>query len=273
MPFYNGKGDWRTFVMQFEIIAERNNWDPRRQAEEILLVLKDDAAHFASELPYDVRSSFRLLSKEMERRFGDNSLPETYRKELQAVRKTYKESINEYAARIQAMVRKAYPGMDQQLFNSISIEHMLNGIPDQSIAYDVLTKRPKTMEETINLVTWHTTCKNGLRSKNYVRQVETEKSSDVIQDEMDVRRVGGKRFVTEERLNQFGRELQQTITTEFTKSVENILETKMQNLNKSQPSKMQNLNNKSQTGPNYSNHNVKWQKREKPQKPRCYACH
>lgn len=33
--------------MQFEIIAERN-WDPRSQAEEILLVLKDEATICAS---------------------------------------------------------------------------------------------------------------------------------------------------------------------------------------------------------------------------------
>ncbi|VDI77093.1 Hypothetical predicted protein [Mytilus galloprovincialis] len=155
-------------------MPNRNNWDPRRQAEEILLILKDEAANFAAELPYDTRSSFRLLSREMESRFGDNNLPETYRKELQTVRKDYKESTNEYAARIQTMVKKEYPGMNQQLFNSIAIEHMLNGLPDQSVAYDVLTKRPKTMEETINLVAWHTTCKNGIKGKNQIRQIEVE---------------------------------------------------------------------------------------------------
>ena len=129
--------------MQFEIIAERNNWDPRRQAEEIILILKDDAAKFASELPYDTRNSFRLLSKEMARRFGDNNLPEFYRKEVQVAKKRYQESLSEYAARIQTMVRKAYPGMSDALFNDISIEHMLNGLPDQSIAYDVMTKSQK----------------------------------------------------------------------------------------------------------------------------------
>ncbi|XP_052081934.1 uncharacterized protein LOC127719739 [Mytilus californianus] len=267
LPFYNGRSDWSTFQMQFEIIAERNNWDPRRQAEEILLVLKDEAAKFASELPYDTRSSFRLLSKDMERRFGDNNLPETYRKELQFTRKNYKESINEYAARIQTMVRKAYPGMDNQLFNDISIEHMLNGLNDQSIAYDVLTKRPKTMEETINLVAWHTTCKNGLRSKTQIRQIEIEEeetSFDADQsDDIEVRRVGGKRFVTEERLNQFGREMKESITTEVTKSIENIMNTRLPTSNTYQPKK------------NFNSQNSRWNNKDKNQKQnntRCYAC-
>ncbi|CAC5377965.1 LRP4 [Mytilus coruscus] len=177
--FYNGRSDWSTFQMQFEIIAERNNWDPRRQAEEILLVLKDEAAKFASELPYDTRSSFRLLSKDMERRFGDNNLPETYRKELQFTRK------------------KNYKG------------HM---------AY--------------YMQKWN-------EAKTQIRQIEIEEeetSFDADQsDDIEVRRVGGKRFVTEERLNQFGREMKESILTEVTKSVENIMNTRLTTSNTYQP--------------------------------------
>ncbi|CAG2187463.1 unnamed protein product [Mytilus edulis] len=275
LPFYNGKEDWSTFLMQFEIIADRNNWDPRRQAEEILLILKDEAANFAAELPYDTRSSFRLLSREMESRFGDNNLPETYRKELQTVRKGYKESTNEYAARIQTMVKKAYPGMNQQLFNSIAIEHMLNGLPDQSVAYDVLTKRPKTMEETINLVAWHTTCKNGIKGKNQIRQIEVETEDRDVNysttEELDVRRIGGKRFVTEERLNQFGRDIKDSITTEVTKSVESIMDAK---LNTQQAPK--NFNYHKQNQRNFDPRS-KWQNKDrfqtqKQNNNRCYNC-
>ncbi|CAG2246518.1 unnamed protein product [Mytilus edulis] len=275
LPFYNGKEDWSTFLMQFEIIADRNNWDPRRQAEEILLILKDEAANFAAELPYDTRSSFRLLSREMESRFGDNNLPETYRKELQTVRKGYKESTNEYAARIQTMVKKAYPGMNQQLFNSIAIEHMLNGLPDQSVAYDVLTKRPKTMEETINLVAWHTTCKNGIKGKNQIRQIEVETEDRDVSysttEELDVRRIGGKRFVTEERLNQFGRDIKDSITTEVTKSIESIMDAK---LNTQQAPKNFNYNKQNQR--NFDPRS-KWQNKDrfqtqKQNNNRCYNC-
>ncbi|VDI06073.1 Hypothetical predicted protein [Mytilus galloprovincialis] len=79
LPFFNGKGDWKTFMVQFQIIAERNNWSPRQQTEEILLVLKDEALTFATELAPEVRTSFMLFNSEMERRFGNNNFPETYR--------------------------------------------------------------------------------------------------------------------------------------------------------------------------------------------------
>ena len=42
LPFYKGKGDWRTSMIQLQMIAERNNWSPHQQAEEILLVLRDE---------------------------------------------------------------------------------------------------------------------------------------------------------------------------------------------------------------------------------------
>ncbi|CAC5363135.1 unnamed protein product [Mytilus coruscus] len=198
-PYFNGKGDWKTFMVQFQIIAERNNWSPRQQTEEILLVLKDEALTFATELAPEVRTSFMLFNSEMERRFGNYNFPETYRRELQTVKKQYKESIHEYAARIEGMVRKAYPGTDKQLFNNISIEYMLSGLPDQSLAYDVLTKRPKTMEETINLVTWHLTCKNGMRGKSQIRLVETiEVEEEVDYEDLNCRKAGPQRYVTEE---------------------------------------------------------------------------
>ncbi|VDI55877.1 Hypothetical predicted protein [Mytilus galloprovincialis] len=200
LPFFNGKGDWKTFMVQFQIIAERNNWSPRQQTEEILLVLKDEALTFATELAPEVRTSFMLFNSEMERRFGNNNFPETYRRELQTIKKQYKESIHEYAARIEGMVRKAYPGMDKQLFNNISIEYMLSGLPDQSLAYDVLTKRPK----------------------NHGRN---DKPGDLASNI----KAGPQRFVTEERLNQFGRDMKESMTRDITKAVGEIVEEKLNN--------------------------------------------
>jgi hypothetical protein len=88
---------------------------------------------FSTELAPEVRASFRLLNSEMERRFGNKNFPEIYRRYLQAVKKQYKESIHEYAARIENMVRKAYTGMDRQMLNNISIEYMLSELPDSAI--------------------------------------------------------------------------------------------------------------------------------------------
>lgn len=93
---------------------------------------------------------------------------------------------------------------------SLSIEHMLNGIHDQSIAYDVLTKRPQTSQEAVNPLSWHFLCKNGIKAKQHIRQTAVEHEPSTS----EIKRVGntGKQFVTEDRLVQFGRELTDSIS-------------------------------------------------------------
>ena len=78
-------------------------------------------------------------------------------------------------------------------------------------------------------MTWHESCKRGL----YRRDTDVQYQDDIYSDSddrdnqnVDVRRVNHKRFVTEERLQQFGRELRDDITKNVTKSVtENIVKT------------------------------------------------
>ncbi|CAC5413891.1 unnamed protein product [Mytilus coruscus] len=256
LPYFNGKGDWKTLMVQFQIIAERNNWSPRQQTKEILLVIMDEVLTFATELAPEVRTSFMLFNSEMERRFGNYNFPEIYRRELQTVKKQYQESIHEYDARIEGMVRKAYPGMDKQLFNNISIEYMLSELPDQSLAYDVLTKRPRTIEETINLVTWHLTCKNDMRGKSQIRLVETtEDEQEVDYEDLNCRKAGHQRYVTEETLNQFGRDMRESMTKDIVKSIGDMMDEKLMN---KEPKRRED----------------KWLPKEKYQKTsnKCYSC-
>ena len=71
----------------------------------------------------------------------------------------------------------------------------------------------------MEMIRWHECCKSNAKRKNaVVRQVVDEfeyddesESDGECQDSMNLRRVNGKRFVTEERLNQFGRELRDSI--------------------------------------------------------------
>lgn len=50
---------------------------------------------------------------------------------------------------------------------------MLNGIHDQSVAYDGLTKRPQTLQEAVNLLSWHFSYQNGLKAKQHIRHTGT----------------------------------------------------------------------------------------------------
>ena len=217
LPVYDGRSEWQSFIVPFNLLAERYDWGKRRQCEEIMLCLTNEAQIFASKLPCEIRNDLESLCAEMEKRFGDHTLPETYRRNLRSLRKSSTESYQKYAARVAESVRKAFPGINGELYNQLCVEHMINGISDQGVAYDVLSKRPKSLDEAINLLTWHHSCKSSLRPTK--SDDESYTNSDDENDGHEVRRVNQKRFVTEERLQQFGRELRSSITKDVTQSV------------------------------------------------------
>ena len=59
------------------------------------------------------------------------------------------------------MLAKAYPGLEgnTDLYEEMAVEQLIRGLNDPSLIYDVRTKRPKTVQEAIDMVQWHESCK------------------------------------------------------------------------------------------------------------------
>ncbi|CAG2216576.1 GCC2 [Mytilus edulis] len=135
----------------------------------------DDALDFACKLSPDVQNNISQLRDALQRRYGDNRLPEQYREDLANIKKHFKETLPEYAAR---------------------------GLPDQSIAYEVKIRKPQSIDDAIEWFNWHECCKGNIFKKRAeVRQIETEEQYDHTEfiEENEIRRVGNTRFVAEER--------------------------------------------------------------------------
>ena len=125
------KGNFKAFWTQFSLLCSRFHWSNDRQIEELLLhCLRDDAFVYVNELPYHVRADINRIYRSMEQRFGDHILPETYRTNLQFVKQVNKESLQEYDARIEKLITRAYP----EILDRFKTEHFLKGLPDQSVA-------------------------------------------------------------------------------------------------------------------------------------------
>ena len=251
MPLYNGRTEWEPFWEQFETMAKRFNWTPNEQCEQLLFCFKDEALSFASKLASETKKDIYLFVAAMKRRFGDFALPETYRAQLLTSKKKFKETIQEYAYRVTVLMRKAYPGLEgTELFNGLTIEHLLNGLPDQHIAYDVLTKKPKSLEEAMDMIAWHECCKGNSRGRTFVRQTMVDSDLaeyEVAQEDTEIRRVSGKRYATEERLQQFGRELKDSIIKEVTHSVTESVTNGVKELISQQMTKQQAKPNQTQS--------------------------
>lgn len=99
-------------------------------------------------------------------------------------------------------MNKAYPTLNSpELLFTLTIERLLKGYTDQTLAYEVRTKSPKTVDEAIKLITWHECCKNGSKQRNQVRQVAFEDEHEEY-TESDVRKISGhsNKYVTEGKL-------------------------------------------------------------------------
>jgi hypothetical protein len=215
LPIFNGRNSttWEPFWIQFRMISERFKWSTHRQTEELFFCLKDEALVFASQLSLDVRTDLFQLYSAMKQRFGDHTLPETYRLQLQNIRRKSEEPIQEFSSRINSLMNKAYPGLaNEQLKTELAIGHLLNGLTDQSIAYDVATKRPETVQSAVDMISWHECCKNGMRKRANIRQVICEDDNqDEPLNDVTICQVKSQKAVTEERLNQFGSSLRDSI--------------------------------------------------------------
>ena len=223
-PSFSGRNDeWNSFWLTFELLARRYNWSADKQRDQLLLCLKDEAMNFAASLGPEIRGNLDLFVQALRDRFTHTTPAETVRASLNNIRKSSKETIQEYAARVRTLMAKGYPDIGcTETFTQMTIHHFLQGLPDQTIAYEVLIRKPRSLTEAIDLIAWHECCKESTRKKTNARQITTFEEEQTVYSvlncaslDSEIRRINGKKFVTEERLIQFGRDLKTSIEKLF----------------------------------------------------------
>ena len=224
LPIFKGASEWKVFWLQFRRTARQYNWSTETTLDHLVASLRDDALQFYAELPEETQADLSLTIDALARRFNDHGLPETYRASLMTLRKQPKETLEEYASRVHRTVAKAYPGIaGSKLADDLTIENLVGGLPDSNLVYDVLTKKPRTVQEAIDLIQWHESCKGAQRKKIGLKQVSVEESGPgTKKSQPNVRRVDGKRFVTEEQLVQFGKDLKDDLVKEIKQACQGI---------------------------------------------------
>ena len=80
------------------------------------------------------------------------------------------------------------------------------------MVYDVKTKRPSTLQEALDMITWHECCKENTNRRANRKITDTDN---------DIRRTSGQRYVTEERLQDFGRDLKESLVHSVKEAVKN----------------------------------------------------
>ena len=109
---------------------------------------------FISRLDTDIRNSFSSLIRALCSKYADQTPPEAHRASLSTLRIQPKEDMREFSSTVSETARKAYPGTEETKLQANSTNEHLVGMSDQTLAHEVLTKKPGTVDEALNMIHW-----------------------------------------------------------------------------------------------------------------------
>ena len=113
-----------------------------------------------------------MFIQALKERFAHTTPAETVRASVNNIMKSPKESIQEYVSRVRTLMANGYPDIrSTETFNQMTMHPFLQDLPDQAIAYEVLTKRPSNLTEAIDMITWRACCKESTKKKAGLHQV------------------------------------------------------------------------------------------------------
>ncbi|XP_061191756.1 uncharacterized protein LOC133199998 [Saccostrea echinata] len=153
LPTYEGKEDIEVFLVPFERLAERYNWMETEKIDRLYESLKGKAMWYVCSLPKALTANYISIRDSLTKRFGRKDPPATVRRKLAEIRQKG-ESNDEFGEEVRRLITQAYPGTDLEMQDQLAAESFLRGYRNTRIAYDVLNRNPKTLNEAIELVTY-----------------------------------------------------------------------------------------------------------------------
>ena len=176
LPTYEGKEEIEVFLVPFERLAERYNWTETEKIDRLYKSLKGKAMWYVCSLPKAMTANYISIRDSLTKRFGRKDPPATVRRKLAEIRQKG-ESNDEFGEEVRRLITQAYPGTDLEMQDQLAAESFLRGYRNSRIAYDVLNRNPKTLNEAIELVTYqeHNYRATVGRDNDYQRQERTRR--------------------------------------------------------------------------------------------------
>ena len=142
-----GTTNFDEFLSQFEITCEINNWQYREKSLYLANCLTGDARSILSELDHEGRRDYNTLVEKLANRFGSVNRSEIYRAQLKSRVRNKGESIPELAQAVKKLVRQAYPGVNKDVIETLSIDIFIDALTDSEIRLRVRELGQKTLAD------------------------------------------------------------------------------------------------------------------------------
>ena len=162
LPKFSGQPNMlEPFLMQIQLISRHYRWSEQQFREQLIFSLHGEALKFVSYFPLDLLDNTDKLLELLYHRFGECSIPEVYRAKLHQLEKHQSETIQEYSGRISQLMSRAYPDIQgTKIYENIAVQHMLRGLSDQHLAYEVFVQKPINLIQAVEMINWQEMCRS-----------------------------------------------------------------------------------------------------------------
>ena len=161
LPQFNGKsGTWESFISTFNAVTQKLEIDDNDRLDFLLISFisfRDEAAEFKDLLPQTVKSNYNEVIKRCEERFGKKEDEITTRRQLAGIKQYVDESEDQFAERIERLVRQAYPSANEDVANAMAVDAFIKGSSNKRAALMVADQvpQPQNINEAVRKLKAH----------------------------------------------------------------------------------------------------------------------
>ena len=168
---FNGELSWDEWIDHFESVARVNEWDDATRLLWLEVRMTGKAQSAWRRITYEAKSHYDTVKVALRKRFEPDSRRELYAVEFQTRRHNRGESWEELADTLRILADKAFPDLQDQAKEQLSLDRYLASLDKPELALAVKQKCPRNIDEAVVYT---------LEMESYMRTTSSTHSASVI---------------------------------------------------------------------------------------------
>ena len=190
---YDGRGVWKDYVVQFEMVSIQNGWNEgTNKALFLATYLRRKAREVLWDLDVVTRMDYNALCSVLKHRFGAGGQAELFKVQWKSRSRNKGENLPELSQAIRRLTKQAYPTAQPDLLEMLAKDRFIDALDDADIRWHVLQQNHATLNEAcisaVQLEAYKTAEKHrdrGISRSLHSVSAEIPKSRDGECDKMD----------------------------------------------------------------------------------------
>ena len=146
---FDGTGNWTDWCFHFENVAAVNGWDDAKKLQWLRVRVTGRAQKALHRLPAPTSTSYVATRGALRARFEPDSRHTRYQAAFQSRRRRAGEGWADFADDLRTLADKAYPNLQEEARERLSINAYLAQLPQRQISFSVRQKQSSTLDEAV----------------------------------------------------------------------------------------------------------------------------